>query len=177
MAARRDSMMMAARVHTYGGPDVIRYERVPRPTPGPGEVLVRVAAAGFNPSDVGFRAGLMRDIVPLDLPFTLGAEAAGTIIETGEGVEHLHTGGAVLGRLDRSGAAAEYLTAPAALMVRAPRDIPLAHAAALPVAGLTAWQTVFEHARPGQAHVSSSTALGAGSGCSPSSSPGTPART
>ncbi|SPT59436.1 NADP-dependent oxidoreductase [Actinomadura madurae] len=149
MAVRRDSMMMAARVHAYGGPDVIRYERVPRPTPGPDEVLVQVAAAGFNPSDVGFRAGLMRDIVPLDLPFTLGAEAAGTIVEKGEGVEHLHTGDAVVGRLDKSGAAAEYLTAPAALMVRAPRDIPLAHAAALPVAGLTAWQAVFEHARLG----------------------------
>ncbi|WP_433476842.1 NADP-dependent oxidoreductase [Spirillospora sp. CA-142024] len=141
--------MMAARVHAFGGPGVIRYERVPRPAPGPGEVLVQVAAAAFNPSDVGFRAGLMRDVVPLDLPFTLGAEAAGTIVETGEGVEHLHVGDDVVGRLDEGGAAAEYMTAPAARMVRAPRRIPLAHAAAIPVAGLTAWQGLFEHARLG----------------------------
>lgn len=141
--------MMAARVHAFGGPGVIRYERVLRPVPGPGEVLVRVAAAAFNPSDVGFRAGLMQDVVPLDLPYILGAEGAGTISETGAGVEHLRAGDHVIGRLDDGGAAAEYLTAPAALMVRAPRGIPLTHAAAIPVAGLTAWQALFEHARLG----------------------------
>ncbi|MGW4644071.1 NADP-dependent oxidoreductase [Sphaerisporangium sp. NPDC004334] len=139
--------MMAARVHAFGGPDVIRHEQVPRPHPGPGEVLVRVAAAGFNPSDVGFRAGMMQDIVPHDLPFTLGSEAAGTVVRTGDGVEHLKVGDHVVGRLDEGGAAADYLTAAAARLVRAPSTLPIAHAAAIPVAGLTAWQGLFEHAR------------------------------
>ncbi|MFC4050033.1 NADP-dependent oxidoreductase [Actinomadura syzygii] len=138
---------MTARVHAFGGPDVIRYEQVPRPAPGPGEVLVRVAAAGFNPSDVGFRAGMMRDIVRLDLPFTLGSEAAGTVVQTGDGVERFAIGDHVVGRLDEGGAAAEYLTASAARLVRAPSRLPLAHAAAIPVAGLTAWQGLFEYSR------------------------------
>ncbi|WP_380831675.1 NADP-dependent oxidoreductase [Sphaerisporangium rhizosphaerae] len=139
--------MMAARVHAFGGPDVIRHEQVPRPYPGPGEVLVRVAAAGFNLSDVGFRAGMMQDFVPHDLPFTLGSEAAGTVVRTGDGVEHFKIGDHVVGRLDEGGAAADYLTATAARLVRAPSTLPIAHAAAIPVAGLTAWQGLFEHAR------------------------------
>ncbi|GGV38427.1 NADPH:quinone reductase [Actinomadura cremea] len=139
--------MMAARVHAFGGPDVIRYEQVPRPDPGRGEVLVRVAAAGFNPSDVGFRAGMMQNIVPQDLPFTFGSEAAGTVVGTGDGVERFKIGDHVVGRLDEGGAMAEYLTAPAAKLVSAPSTLPLDHAAAIPVAGLTAWQGLFEHAR------------------------------
>ncbi|MBG6092546.1 NADP-dependent oxidoreductase [Actinomadura viridis] len=138
--------MMAARVHAFGAPDVIRYEEVPRPVPGPGEVLVRVAAAAFNPSDIGFRAGLMRDVVPMEPPFVLGSEAAGTVVAAGGGVPGLGPGDRVVGRLDRGGAAAEYVAAPAADLVRAPASIPLAHAAAVPVAGLTAWQALFEHA-------------------------------
>ncbi|MES9605524.1 zinc-binding dehydrogenase [Actinomadura sp. NPDC000929] len=148
-APSRSATMMAARVHAFGGPDVIRHERVPRPSPGPGEVLVRVAAAGFNPSDVGFRAGMMRDIVPLDLPFTLGSEAAGTVVQVGDGVERFAVGDHVVGRLDEGGAAAEYLTASAARLASAPSGLPLAHAAAIPVAGLTAWQGLFDHARVG----------------------------
>ncbi|MCO6010260.1 NADP-dependent oxidoreductase [Actinoallomurus purpureus] len=141
------AMMMAARVHAFGGPDVIRLERVPRPVPGPGEVLVRMAGAAFNPSDVGFRAGLMRDIVPLDLPFTIGSEASGTVVETGDGTERFNVGDRVVGRLDGGGAAAEYFAAPAVGLVGAPSAVPLAHAAAIPVAGLTAWQGLFEHGR------------------------------
>ncbi|MEU8122210.1 NADP-dependent oxidoreductase [Spirillospora sp. NPDC049024] len=150
---RRDedaaATMRAARVHGFGGPEAIRLDRVRRPTPGPGEVLVRVAAAGFNPSDVGFRAGYMRDAVPLDLPFTLGSEAAGTVVQAGDGVDRLAVGDHVVGRLDAGGAAAEYFTASAHRLVRAPSALPLAHAAAVPVAGLTAWQALFEHARVG----------------------------
>ncbi|MEV5576762.1 NADP-dependent oxidoreductase [Spirillospora sp. NPDC052269] len=141
------AMMMAARVHDFGGPEVIRYEQARRPDPGPGEVLVRVAAAGFNPSDIGFRAGYMRDIVPLDLPFTLGSEAAGTVVGAGDGVEGFAIGDHVVGIIDGGGAAAEYLISSAGRLAHAPSRIPLAHAAAIPVAGLTSWQALFEHAR------------------------------
>ncbi|GAA0944334.1 NADP-dependent oxidoreductase [Nonomuraea longicatena] len=138
--------MTAVRIHDFGGPEAIRHDRVPRPVPGPGQVLVRVAAAGFNPSDTGFRGGLMRGVVPVELPFTLGSEASGTVVQVGAGVTHLRVGDPVTGRTD-GGATAEYLTADAALMVRVPSVLPLTHAAAVPVAGGTAWQALFEHAR------------------------------
>jgi NADPH:quinone reductase-like Zn-dependent oxidoreductase len=119
---------------------------VPVPNPGPGEALVKVAACGFNVSDIGFRAGFLRKIRPVELPFTLGAEAAGTIVATGEDAGHAETGDAVVGWVDRGGAAAQYVIARAATLVRAPAAIPLAHAAGVPVAGITAWQALFEHA-------------------------------
>lgn len=140
------------RIHHYGGPFDIRAEDIPRPTPGPGEVLVEVAATSFNPSDVGWRRGLLRAVVELDLPWTLGGEVSGTVVQAGEGVTAFGPGDRVVGRVDEGGAAAEYLTAPATTLVAAPTAIPLAHAAALPIAGVTAWQAVFTRGRvgPGQ---------------------------
>jgi NADPH:quinone reductase-like Zn-dependent oxidoreductase len=138
--------MTAVRIHGFGGPEAIRHDRVPSPAPGPGQVLVRVGAAGFNPSDTGFRGGLMQGVVPVKLPFTLGSEASGTVVQVGQGVTRLRVGDLVTGRTD-GGATAEYLTADAALLVRVPAVLPLTHAAAVPVAGGTAWQALFEHAR------------------------------
>ncbi|GGR12677.1 NADPH:quinone reductase [Actinoplanes ianthinogenes] len=129
------------RIHRYGDPSVIQDDDVPQPEPGPGEVLIRVAATSFNPSDIGVRRGLLQDVLPIELPFTLGGDVAGTVVATGE---------RVFGRV--TGAAADYLVAPAATLAAAPATIPLAQAAAIPIAGLTAWQAVFEHAglQPGQ---------------------------
>lgn len=143
--------MKAIRIHEYGGASVLRHDDVPRPVPGPGEVLIRVAATSFNPSEIGLRSGLLRSIFPLDLPHTLGWDVAGTIVDVGSGVHRPAGGDHVIGLLG-SGAAAEFVSADARLLVAAPTAIPLAHAAAIPVAGLTAWQAVFEHARvtPGQ---------------------------
>ncbi|WP_433287387.1 NADP-dependent oxidoreductase [Micromonospora sp. CA-244673] len=143
--------MKAARIHEYGDASVIRYEDVPRPAPGPGEVLTRVAASSFNPSEMALRSGLLRSILPLNLPYTLGWDVAGTVVEIGSDMHTLAVGDRVVGRLD-GGGAAEYVAAPADTLVPAPVAIPLANAAAIPVAGLTAWQAVFEHARitPGQ---------------------------
>ncbi|MEU7612692.1 NADP-dependent oxidoreductase [Micromonospora sp. NPDC049204] len=139
--------MKAARFHEYGDPTVIRYETVPRAVPGPGEVLLRVAASSFNPTETALRSGLLRSILPVDLPYTLGWDVAGTVVEIGGGVHTLSVGDRVIGRLDGGGAAAEYVAAPADTLVPAPAAIPLANAAAMPVAGLTAWQAVFEHGR------------------------------
>ncbi|MDH6137694.1 NADPH:quinone reductase-like Zn-dependent oxidoreductase [Kitasatospora sp. MAA4] len=141
------TMMKSARIHAYGDASVIRYENVPRPRPAHGEVLVRVAATSFNPSEAALRAGLLRTFLPVDLPHTLGWDVAGTVTEVGPGVERFTVGDRVIGRLDGGGAAAEYVRAPVAVLVGAPESIPLANAAALPVAGLTAWQAVFEHGR------------------------------
>ena len=138
--------MKAARIHEYGEASVIRHEDVPRPVPASGEVLIDVAATSFNPSEVGLRRGLLRAIFPLDLPYTLGWDVAGTVVEVGDSVRTLGVGDRVIGQLD-GGAAAQYVAAAADRLVAAPTAVPLAHAAAIPVAGLTAWQAVFEHAR------------------------------
>ncbi|MEU4534463.1 NADP-dependent oxidoreductase [Streptosporangium sp. NPDC023825] len=138
--------MKAIRIHRYGDASVIRHDDIPRPVPGPGEVLIGVAATSFNPSDIGLRRGMLRSVFPIALPYTLGGEAAGTVVEVGDGVHTLAVGDRVIGRLDGGGAAAEYAVAAADTLVAAPTAVPLAHAAAIPIAGLTAWQAVFEHA-------------------------------
>lgn len=139
------------RIHGYGDVSVIRQDDVPRPVPGDGEVLLRVVATSFNPSELGLRRGLLRSVFPLDLPYTLGSDVAGTVTELGSGVHTLAVGDRVIGRLD-GGAAAGYAIAVPQVLVAAPTAIPLAHAAAIPIAGVTAWQAVFEHASltPGQ---------------------------
>ncbi|MEV0233173.1 zinc-binding dehydrogenase [Nonomuraea sp. NPDC050786] len=135
--------MRAARIHEYGGE--IRHDRIPTPRPGPGEVLIEVAATSFNPSEIGLRAGLLRDVLRVELPHTLGSDVSGTVVETGRGVTDLVAGDRVFGLV--GSVAAEYAAVPASVLARAPESVPLAHAAAVPVAGLTAWQAVHEHAR------------------------------
>lgn len=137
--------MKTARIHEYGDARVIRYEAVPRPRPGFGEVLVHVAGTSFNPTEAALRAGMLRAFLPVDMPYTLGWDVAGTVAEVGAGAEGFAVGDRVIGRLDGGGAAAEYVSAPAAVLVAAPASVSLATAAALPVAGLTAWQAVHEH--------------------------------
>lgn len=138
--------MRAARVHAHGAPEVIHYEQVPLPTPGPGEVLIHVAATSFNPSETALRSGILQAVLPVTLPYTLGWDVAGTVAAVGPGVSRWSPGDRVIGRLDAGGAAAEYVAAPADALATAPVTIPLAHAAAIPVAALTAWQALFEHA-------------------------------
>ena len=138
--------MKAVRFHDYGGIEVLRYEDVERPAPGPGEVLVQVAGAAFNPIDTWFRAGILDQFLPVTFPHTLGIDVAGTVIEQGEGVEAPAIGDAVIGflPLPGTGAAAEFAVAPAAALAPAPTNVALADAAAIPVAALTAWQALFE---------------------------------
>lgn len=140
--------MKAVRYHSHGGTDVLTYEDVDRPVAGAGEVLVRVAGSAFNPVDVAIRAGYLRDVFPLAFPHTPNFDVAGTIAEVGDGVGDWTVGDAVLAFLPMTapGAAADYAVAPAAALAAAPRTVELADAAALPSAGLTAWQSLFEHA-------------------------------
>jgi NADPH:quinone reductase-like Zn-dependent oxidoreductase len=146
--------MKAVRYHGFGGSDVLRYEDVEQPVPGSGQVLVRVAATSFNPVDDHIRAGVLAEMIPITLPFVPGIDVAGAVAELGGGVTGLQVGDRVLGMLplDRAGAAAEYVLAPADALVAAPTSIDLVDAAALPLSGLAAWQTLFELAQlePGQ---------------------------
>lgn len=146
--------MKAVRFAEYGGPDVLRYEDAPRPQAGPGEALIEVAGTSFNPVDAGIRAGHLQQVVPLRLPHTPGIDVAGTVAELGEGVSGFAVGDPVVGFLpmDVDGSAAQFVTAPAAVLTPAPTSIPLAEAAALPAVALTAWQALFGDAglRAGQ---------------------------
>ena len=78
--------MKAAHFHTYGGADVLQVEDAPRPQAGPGEVLLKVVAAGVNPVDWKIREGYLQNFLPLTLPFTPGVDVAGTVAALGEGV-------------------------------------------------------------------------------------------
>ncbi|GAA5124170.1 NADP-dependent oxidoreductase [Alloalcanivorax gelatiniphagus] len=146
--------MKAARFHQYGDPEVLRVEDVPVPTPGTGEVRVRVAATTFNGVDGNIRAGFMQGPMPLTLPHVPGVDVAGTVDEVGEGVDRLAVGDRVVGFLPftSDGASAEHVIVPASILALAPTTIPLTDAAALPVVALTALQALTEHAglRAGQ---------------------------
>ncbi|WP_435175892.1 NADP-dependent oxidoreductase [Actinacidiphila sp. bgisy145] len=146
--------MKAMRFHEFGGTEVLRFEDVDRPVPGAGQVLVRVAATSFNPVDDHIRAGHLAELMPTPLPYVTGIDLAGTITELGAGVTGLEVGDHVVAMLplDTAGGAAEYAVVPADSIAPAPKTLALADAAALPLTGLAAWQTVFELAelKPGQ---------------------------
>jgi NADPH:quinone reductase-like Zn-dependent oxidoreductase len=140
--------MKAVRYHAYGDSDVLVYEEADRPVAGAGQVVVRVAGTAFNPVDAAIRAGVAQQVFPVAFPHVPNFDVAGVIAEVGEGVSGWSVGDAVVGFLPMTapGAAAEYVAAPAEALAAAPRTVELADAAALPSAGLAAWQALFEHA-------------------------------
>lgn len=105
------STMMAWRVHEFGSPETMKFERVPRPEPGPGEVLVKVAAAGVGPWDGWIRSG--KSALPQPLPLTLGSDLSGEIVAMGPGVTELRVGDQIYGVTNPQfvGAYAEYALA------------------------------------------------------------------
>ncbi|MFD9884708.1 NADP-dependent oxidoreductase [Streptomyces alboflavus] len=99
--------MRAARYHQYGGVETLVVERVPDPHAGPGEIRVRVAAAGVNPVDWKVRSGAVREVLPVDLPAIPGREAVGVVDEIGAGVRGVGVGDRVFGLGGVTGATAE----------------------------------------------------------------------
>ncbi|MEV0092368.1 NADP-dependent oxidoreductase [Streptomyces sp. NPDC050738] len=146
--------MRAISQNSAGGPEVLHLVETDRPVPGPGEILVRVQAAGINPADWKTRARgrFSTGAVP---PFTLGIDVAGVVEEAGYGVA-IHVPGDEVYGMPRfphpAGAYAEFVTAPARHFARRPATLDAIHAAALPLAGLTAWQALVDTAdvQPGQ---------------------------
>ena len=135
--------MKAERVHSFGGPDVLELENVSRPEPKKDEVLVHVRAAGVNPVDWKLREGHL----PTPLPFTMGIDFAGVVEVCGSAVKNFRKGDRVFGQVaDESGSYAEFAVAPASQIAKTPEALDDVHAAALPVASLTAWQALFDTA-------------------------------
>jgi NADPH:quinone reductase-like Zn-dependent oxidoreductase len=138
--------MKAVRIHSYGSSDVLTYENASRPTPGEGEMLIRVHATSINPFDCAVRAGYMASYFNYSFPLILGTDVSGVIEELGPGVNHFSPGEAVYTRagVSRDGAYAEYVLAPAADITAKPQSLDHIHAAALPHVTLTAWQALYE---------------------------------
>ena len=145
-------MMKAIQFHEAGGPEVLRYEEVPVPEIGPGEVLVRVHAAGINPPDWYLREGL--EVMPpemrpaLTFPLTPGTDVSGVVEAVAPDVREFAVGDEVFGMLRFPGfdgrAYAEYVAAPASDLARKPAGVDHVRAAGAPMAVLTAWQYLIE---------------------------------
>ncbi|MEV4098230.1 NADP-dependent oxidoreductase [Streptosporangium saharense] len=152
-----EQTMMAVRVHAFGGPDALTYEEVPLPEPEPDEVLVQVHAAGVNPPDWYARRGFVNipeEMRPaLRLPYTPGSDVSGVVAAVGREVTEWREGDPVFGlvrfpNLNNGGRGyAEYSTAPASHLARKPDTIDHVQAAAVPMAGLTAYQFLFDLVR------------------------------
>jgi NADPH:quinone reductase-like Zn-dependent oxidoreductase len=138
--------MKAVRFHEYGGPEVLRYEDAPRPVAGREEVLVRVVAAGVNPMDWKVREGYFKSFLQHRLPLVPGWDMSGIVEATGPEAQRFTVGDEVYGKPDsaRDGAYAEYIVVKEAELGPKPRSIDHVHAAGVALAGLTAWQALFQ---------------------------------
>ena len=145
-----ETSMRAVRFHEYGPPSVLVVDEAERPDPKAGEVLMRVHVAGVNPVDWKFRAGYLKEYLPLTLPHTPGLDVAGTVEALGDGVTGFAIGDRVFGR--GVGTYAEFAVAPATTIARIPEGVSFEQAAPLHVGGETAWVGLFDtaHLEPGQ---------------------------
>lgn len=146
------SKMRAISQDVLGGPEVLQEVRLDRPVPGPGEVLIRVRAAGLNPTDWKHRA---YKVFLGEPPLVLGWDVSGVVEAVGVGVTLHKPGDEVFGMLPYPhgvGSHAEYVTGPARAFVPKPSNVDHVQAGAIPLAALTAWQALVDTARlqPGQ---------------------------
>ncbi|WP_269856802.1 NADP-dependent oxidoreductase [Streptomyces sp. RPT161] len=157
-------MPKAVRFTEYGGIDVLEVVDVERPSPGRGQVLVKVVAAGINPGEAKIREGLLHDRWPATFPSGQGSDFAGTVEEVGEGVEDLAPGDEVIGFTNRRASHAEYVLADATDLIHRPAGVTWEQGGALFVAGTTAYAAVRAvDLAPGDTVVVSGAAGGVGS--------------
>ena len=157
-------MPRAVRFDHYGDADVLKVLDVDRPSPGAGQALVRVKAAGINPGEAAIRKGLMHERWPATFPSGQGSDLAGVIDEVGEGVERFGAGDEVIGFTHDRASQAELVVVDADHLVLKPNGVPWEVAGALFVAGTTAWAAVRAvELNPGDTVVVSGAAGGVGS--------------
>ncbi len=140
--------MEAVVMHQYGGADVLLVETIPDPVPGMGEVRIRVHAAGVNPVDTKIRSGIYQQRLPHQLPIIPGWDAAGVVESIGPGATLQAVGDRVYCYCRKPviqyGAYAEFIVLPEQQVAPMPASLDFEHAAAVPLAALTAWQSLFE---------------------------------
>lgn len=142
--------MQAVIIDQFGGRDQLRVAEVPKPVPGKREVLIKVRAAGVNPVDWKIREGLLRARLPHQFPIIPGWDVAGVVEASGPGARRFPPGFAVYAYarkpIVKDGTYAEYVVVPESAVAAKPANLDFAEAAAVPLAGLTAWQSLFEAA-------------------------------
>ena len=138
--------MKCVRIHRFGGPETLQLDELTQLMPAQGEFVVRIAAASVNPVDYKIRAGTTPYVGPKDLPFVMGQDGAGVVTRVGEGVDGVAAGDPVLLFVgwDRGTYAEEVVVRPGE-WTRAPEGLDMDAAAGLPLAGVTAWQGLFDH--------------------------------
>lgn len=144
----------AAYIEQTGPPEVIQVGHLPRPEPGPGQVLVKVCAVGLNPIDLYIRSGLVA--MPMSFPYIIGSDVAGKVEKVGPGCTRLRVGdrvwGSNQGLLGRQGVAAEYAAIDETWLYPTPALLPDAEAAGMALVGITAHLGLFQHGqlKPGE---------------------------
>ncbi|GAA1880856.1 NADP-dependent oxidoreductase [Streptantibioticus ferralitis] len=157
-------MPKAVRFTEYGGIDVLKVVDVERPSPGRGQLLVKVVAAGINPGEAKIREGLLHDRWPATFPSGQGSDLAGTVEEVGEGVEGFAPGDEVIGFTNRRASHAEYVLVEDTELIHRPAGVSWEQGGSLFVAGTTAYAAVRAVAlAPGDTVVVSGAAGGVGS--------------
>lgn len=157
--------MKTIRIDQYGGPEVLSVVETQRPTPGPDELLVKVHATSVNPIDWKLRGGYLKDFYPLTFPATLGLDVSGTVESAGANVKRFKSGDEIYAMLEDGGGYAEYAVVKEEIAASKPKTIDDVHAAAVPLAALTAWEALFEagQLRAGQTVLIHGAAGGVGS--------------
>lgn len=140
--------MLAVRIHQYGSRDALSLDDIPIPDIAPDEVLVKVVAASVNPVDWKVREGYLAQMIPHPLPLTLGWDVSGVVVAVGGEVSNWREGDAVFARPDlaRNGTYAEFAAIRASECARKPATISHVEAASLPLAGITAWESMVDTA-------------------------------
>jgi NADPH:quinone reductase-like Zn-dependent oxidoreductase len=139
---RRNVMPRAVRFNKYGGVDVLQVVEVDRQVPGPGQVLVRVKAAGVNPGEDMIRQGVFAERWPATFPSGQGSDLAGVVEEVGPGVVNVAVGDEVIGFTNNRASQAEFVLVESGNLVPRPANVPWEQAGALFVAGATAYAAV-----------------------------------
>ncbi len=142
--------MKAIVISQYGGPAVMEYKDFPDPSPGPDEILVRVAATSINPFDIMRRSGQAKEFAPIRFPGIVGVDVAGTVVRFGEKVKGFAAGDRVFGMADQT--YAELCVAKATNLAKIPAKIDTVEAAALPLVTTTGYQLIAKGVlvQPGQ---------------------------
>ncbi|MGR9424327.1 zinc-binding dehydrogenase [Rhizobium leguminosarum] len=138
--------MQAVRIHRFGGPDVMTLEEIDRPSPSANEVLIKVFAASVNPVDAKMREGKYPVVTKKDLPYVLGRDVSGQIAAAGDNVSTFVIGDDVFAFLSpEHGGYEEFVLARVDEVAAKPKSLDQVGAAAVPLAGITAWQGLFDH--------------------------------
>jgi len=154
MAESGAPTMKAIVIHQYGGPDVLKYEDLPRPQPKDDQLLIRVIAAGVNPVDGMIRSGMFDKEGNRAFPIILGGDIAGVVEKIGSKIAKFKAGDPVFAyvSLDNNGGYAQYALTTERETAPKPKSITYVQAAAVPIVALTAWQALMDSAQlsPGQ---------------------------